>query len=162
VNEDTGGIRQYIAGLQTNIESVPTQQFCSNETVNLILSAFYARAEKSDVRLDIAADIPAATHVPNTDLCVIISNTLENAINAVSRVQALPRVIHFISETRNGQLFIEITNPCEEPVEFQDDLPVSNHHNGIGVKSILLSATSLGGLVKFELQNQQFSVKLIL
>ncbi|NLI52948.1 MAG: GHKL domain-containing protein [Clostridiales bacterium] len=162
MREDTEGIRQYIAGIEQGIAAVSPQHFCMNETVNLILSAFHAKAEKLDVHLEIQADIPAVVRVPDGDLCVIVSNALENAIRAASAVTSQPRVVRFLSRTRNDQLLIEITNPCEEEVSFQDDLPVSRQGDGIGVKSIQLAVTSLGGLVKFELNQRQFAVKLIL
>jgi sensor histidine kinase regulating citrate/malate metabolism len=159
---DMDGIRLYIAGIEKGIANISPQNFCMNETVNLILSAFQARAEKSGIYLEIYADIPAVIRVPDGDLCVIISNALENAIHAASAVISQRRMIRFTSHTRNDQLLIEITNPCEKDVQFQDGLPVSKEGDGIGVKSIQLAVTSLGGLVKFELENQQFSIKLIL
>jgi hypothetical protein len=132
-----------------------------NETVNLILSAFHAKAEKLDVHLEIQADIPAVSACPTGISASSCPTRWKTRFGSVRRhVPAAGRSLSVPHQKRPTA--DRDHHPCEEEVSFQDDLPVSRQGDGIGVKSIQLAVTSLGGLVKFELNQRQFAVKLIL
>ena len=56
--------------------------YCENEAVNLILSSFAGRARNKEIEIQIQCAIPAELTVSESDLCVLLSNALENALHA--------------------------------------------------------------------------------
>lgn len=160
--QDTEGIKSYTAEIEQRITEVSPRQFCGNETVNLILSAYHARAARAKIGLEIQADIPQTLGMPDSDLCVILSNALENALRAAGEAGAEAGPVSFQAKMKNEQLFLEISNPYAGEIAFADGLPVSRDGKGIGVKSIRLAVEALGGIVSFETHNRRFSIRVIL
>ena len=61
--------------------------YCQNSAVNAVVNHYATRAESAGVRVDIQLDIPDyLTQISDTDLCVVIGNLLENAIEACERM----------------------------------------------------------------------------
>jgi len=156
-------IMKYVAGIEQNIDDMMPQAFCKNETVNLILSYFKAQAERRGVVLDIRADVPERLELPDADLCVIISNALENAIKATDAVNDRPRVVAFHCHTKNGQLFLEIANPFMGEVHVEDGaIHPDQKSDGLGTRSIALIVERHSGLLSFDAQDGKFLLRVIL
>ncbi len=81
--------RQYIKQVCSDIGTVAQKQFCENETVNLILSSFTSKSERLGIKLSVFANIPQNISLPDTEICSLLSNGLENAINALSEEEGL-------------------------------------------------------------------------
>ncbi len=161
--ENSDEIMQYVAGIQQSIDDLAPQAFCKNETVNLILSSFRAQAERRGVGLDIRADIPEKLNMSDADLCVIISNALENAIEAADAVTGRPRVIEFNCHTKNDQLLLEIANPFAGEVQIEDDaVRAGDGREGLGTRSIALVVKKHAGICSFEAQGGRFVLRVIL
>ena len=109
--------------------------YCENEAANLIFSSFAGRSESCGVPLNIQAHIPQLISVAETDLCVLLSNALENALRACRRMKAEngPAYIEVTAREKNGHLFLQFVNPCPEGIQFENGLPVTNAEgHGIG------------------------------
>jgi len=154
------GITAYVAGIERSIDQPAAHAFCKNETVNLILSSFRAQAERRGVSMDIRADIPEKLDIPDADLCVIISNALENAIEAASAVGDRERVVRFSCHMKNSQLLLEIANPFEGEVKIEDGAVADE--DGLGTRSIALIVEKHAGLCSFEAKNGEFALRVIL
>ncbi len=76
--------------------------------------------------------------IDNTDMCVILSNALDNAIEACSQLSE-PGTISITSQVRQGYFVMTITNPTADPNEFTD-IPETtksdSEHHGIGLMNI--------------------------
>lgn len=159
--------KQYIAGIRAELEAQQVRRYCENEAVNLILSAFVERAEKTGITMEIQGAVPALLTVSDNDLCVILSNALENAIYACLPFteENLPCVIRveFRFQEQIGRLFLQIVNPCREEIRFEKGLPVSRRpDHGIGVQSIRAVVERYGGDCTFLAEKGQFVLRLFL
>lgn len=162
--------RGYISKISGELEALKVSRCCENEAANLILSAFAARAEKMGVRLDVKGAVPADIPVSDNDLCVVLSNSLENALNACEKLprpseDAPKRVIsvtfRFSEET--GKLFLQITNPCSGKTRFEKGVPVSERAgHGIGTRSICAITERRGGCCTFLREDDMFILRLSL
>lgn len=166
-NGQTERARDYISGICTEIEAQQVRRYCENEAVNLILSAFARRAEKAGIKMDVRGSFPVVLSVGDNDLCVILSNALENALNACLPLAGAGEEctirVEFRFLERNGRLFLQIVNPCREDVRFEKGLPVpSRPGHGIGVQSIRAAAERYGGGCTFLTENGQFILRLFL
>lgn len=72
--------QSYIAGICKEIELQKVERYCKNEAANLVLSAFAGRAKKNGILMNVSGTLPTSITVSDSDLCVLLSNALENGI----------------------------------------------------------------------------------
>lgn len=157
--------QEYIQSICSEIEASKVTTYCENEAANLIFSSFAGRAENCGVLLNIQAHIPQLISVAETDLCVLLSNALENALRACRRMKAEngPAYIEVTAREKNGHLFLQFVNPCPEGIQFENGLPVTHAEgHGIGVRSICAIVEKYKGLSDFSVQDGRFILRVSL
>ena len=154
--------QEYIQSICSEIEAGKVTVYCENDAANLVFSSFAGRAADCGVPLDIQAQIPERISVAETDLCVFLSNALENALRACRKLKAedRPVSIEVTVRERNDRLFFQFVNPCPEDVRFENGIPVTRAKgHGIGVRSICAIAEKYKGLYDFSVQNGKFILR---
>lgn len=151
-------IKEYLQTVQSDLDAITPVRFCENETVNLILSSFAAKAKQSEVRLTIDAKLPDSYPFSDTELCSLLSNTLENAIHASKQITDISkRIIHLRMFSRNNKLCIDIRNSYQKEPVFHHGLPVSKEHgHGFGTKSMAHIVEKYGGVFQFSVKDGCF------
>lgn len=161
--DKTKKAEEYIRKVQEEVTSFAAKLYCENEMVNLLCSSFEEKALKKGIDLQIRAKLPAHLSVPDTELCSILSNGLENALEAVSALEGPARKVELYCESKRNKLLIEIKNPCAGPIIMRDGLPVSGHKNhGYGCRSIRAITERRQGMCSFEAENGVFILRIVL
>lgn len=104
---------------KSKTESIP--QYCENVVANAILGYYTFKAMEAGIPFQCACRIPKQLSMIDTDLCIILGNALENAIEACSNTDRPD--IQFISiEARvlDNHLLIKIQNSYSGRVSFHD------------------------------------------
>ena len=120
-------------------------------------------AEESGVPLRVRAEVPHFIPVAETDLCVLLSNALENALHACQRQNAagLPAFIETSAYEQDGRFFLQLANTCSAPVLFEDGVPVTREPgHGLGVRSICAIVEKYGGIYSFTQKQEQFILRI--
>ncbi|MDR0496155.1 MAG: ATP-binding protein, partial [Treponema sp.] len=133
-------------------------RFCENETVNLILSAYAAKAQQSEILLTIDAKLPEVLPFSDTELCSLLSNALENAIHACMDIpDSNRRCVSLHIYTKNTKLCIDIHNNYQSEPVFEHGLPVPKvKERGFGIKSMAHIIEKHGGVFQFSIKNGRF------
>lgn len=156
-------LMDYIKHIEKNVSDSVPKRFCTHEVTNLILTAFYEKAKSFDIKLSVNARIPSKLHILDTDLCVILSNALENAIKATKYADSINKEIEISISLKNNQLFLEIINPCLDSIPFSNGLPISNSPSGgIGTRSIVYVVEKYSGIYTFSANNNTFVLRIII
>lgn len=151
---------EYIRQVQSDIEAITPRRFCENELVDLLCSSFSAKAERMGVRLTLEAALPGPLSISDTELCALLSNGLENALNAVVALKENRRWVEFYCGVRLDKLLIEIKNPYAGQIVFRDGLPVSARPNhGHGCRSIYTISQRCRGLCEFKAEDGIFTLR---
>lgn len=154
---------EYIKQVQADIEAITPKRFCENELVNLLCSSFASKAARMGVRLTLEADLPNLPAISDTELCALLSNSLENALNAVEKLKENRRWVEFYCGVRAGKLLIEIKNPYSGHIPFREGLPEASRPNhGHGCRSIQAIAQAHRGLYEFKAENGIFTLRVVL
>lgn len=149
----------YIREVKNELESISPARYCENETVNLLLGSFGQRAQQQEADLRIKASLPPDLSLPDTELCALLSNGLENALNAVRGLSE--RRIDLFCSVRQNNLLIEIRNPCAGEILFRDGLPQANDHQPhYGCLSIQRIVQRRNGMCTFEAENGSFILRI--
>lgn len=118
--------------------------------MNLICSSFANKAARLEVELTIRARLPEVLSISDTELCAILSNGLENALNAVAHLDDADRWIKLYCDVKCSQLLIEIENPYAGSITMENGLPVTTEAgHGYGCRSIRAIVLQHGGLCTF-------------
>lgn len=155
--------KEYISGICREIEAQTVTCYCENEAVNLILSSFVGRAEQDGIRMNVSGALPKLLSIAERDLCVLISNALENALNACQSMaeagEAATVDVQFYA--KEGKLFLQVSNPYREELQFENGVPISDREgHGIGVQSICAITEQYGGVYSFLEKDGSFILRL--
>ena len=152
--------QRYIHEINAEIEAARVVTYCENEAANLIFSAFAARAEAQGVKFSLQAVLPHILPISESDLCVLLSNALENALHAC---KGADDSIEVQTYEKNGKFFLQVVNDCREAVRFEDGIPVTDRPgHGIGVSSICAIVERYGGLYSFSVKEGKFVLRVSL
>lgn len=154
----------YISEVEITIKDVEVENYCSNYTINLILYSYITDAKKEQIKVETHIDLPEQNIVSDMDLCVILGNVIENAINACKDILNInDRSLKIVCKNKNNKLFIQIKNSYEGNVTFSDGLPISTQeHHGLGTKSVASIVQKYGGVYSFTAENGSFTTSIIL
>jgi CRISPR/Cas system CMR subunit Cmr6 (Cas7 group RAMP superfamily) len=156
--------QNYIAEVERNIERVTVETYCSNYSLNLIVSFYITKAKEQNIDVEAQIDLPRELAVSDMDLCLVFSNAIENAINALDSIQSTDgKFLKILCKTQNNKLLIAITNRFEGTVIFVDEIPINKSENhGLGTKSIAAIAEKYNGVYSFTAENGIFNTRIIL
>ena len=151
-------IKEYLRTAQSDMDAITPIRFCENETVNLILSAFVAKAKQSEIMMTIDAKLPDSLTFSDTELCSLLSNALENAIYACENIaDSNERFIKLRMYSKNNKLCIDIRNSYQTEPIFHQGFPVSKEQgHGFGTKSMLHIVEKHGGICQFSVKDGWF------
>lgn len=157
--------QKYISGICKEIEAQRVECYCENEAANLIFSSFVGRARNDGITMNISGALPAFLLIADSDLCVLLSNALENAIHASKPFAAEGKAASIDVQfyEKEGKIFLQITNPCKKEIPFEKGIPVSDQPgHGIGVQSICAIVERYKGVYSFQVKEERFILRLFL
>lgn len=155
----------YIREIYSEMESNCITVFCENEVANLIFSTFAGRARDQGIPITIKAGIPQTISVSENDLCVLLSNALENALHACQKrnERGLSGTIEVFVTPKKDRLFLQFTNSCDENVAFDHGIPVADSPgHGLGVRSICAIVDRYGGICNFSVKDSRFILQVLI
>jgi hypothetical protein len=163
---DLQKINEYLAITEADIDALTPVRYCENETVNLIISNFDARAKKERVALHTNVNLPEQLCINDTELCSLLSNALENAITAAAQIaEEKLRKVYIHAVINDGKLILSTENAYAGTIEMEGELPKSNTKeagHGFGIRSIVSIVERYGGLYSFETEGGVFILQLLL
>lgn len=109
-NGDMDAIKAYFDELDTDLSTVDTVIKTGNPMADAILNSKISIAKSKKIAVKADAHIPLALKTSELDLCVIIGNLFDNAIEASLMLPESQRLIRVYMDMKNTQLYISFTN----------------------------------------------------
>ena len=152
--------QEFVKSAMTDLEALTPKRFCENETVNLLCASYDSKARRLGVQLEVRAQLPKEISLSDTELCSVVANGLENALQAASQPEVSQRWVKFLCEVKGSKLLIQIQNTYAGQVLIRDGLPVSEEEgHGYGCRSIQSIAQRCGGLCSFSAKEGIFTFR---
>lgn len=107
---DLDAIRDYLDKLDTDLSTVDTVIKTGNKMVDAIVNSKISLAKSKNIPVKADAYIPVALTISEIDLCVIIGNLFDNAIEASLALPEGKRMIRVYMDMKNTQLYMSFTN----------------------------------------------------
>lgn len=160
--ENVDAIRQYLATAEQDLDALTPVRYCGNEVVNMVLSYYAALAKAAQISFSVAASFPGQLPCRETEMCVMLSNGLENALDAAARVEDLTlRYVKIHIGSHSNNLLIQIENTYTLDLIWHDGLPCSEEAgHGLGTRSIRTIARSIGGEALFSGRDNIFQLRI--
>ena len=130
--------RAYLDNLETELDDIKLLFDTGNLNVDAILNAKISLALDNNISCDYKAVIPKNMDISDIDLCVIIGNLIDNAVESCRNVTPERQFIRLYIGPLKKQLYISVTNATNEVVRKMDDEYISAKRgdHGHGLKSI--------------------------
>lgn len=165
LQDNASGALRYIQELSGKLLSLTQTIWSANTAVNAVLTAYLTQAEEAGCRVNADVRIPADLPYGEMDLCIILANTLENAINACREIETEKQITVKLELTQNHRLTLSVENTCPAPVEFGvNGLPIAplREGHGLGLRSVQTVTDKYGGLLQCGWKEQRFHIQVIL
>jgi len=113
-----------------------------NPVIDAVLSEKVNIADKMGIKFERELYLPSNIKINYTDLCIVLGNSLDNAIEACKRItdSSMPKEIKLYMNYRDKYMIIVVTNTCDKPPVkmgrfYKSSKPLPELH-GIGLQSI--------------------------
>jgi hypothetical protein len=138
-------------------------RYCENPTVNAALMHYVTVAEKNNINVKVAANIPYKPGVDEMQLAIAISNLFENAIHACEKIPENDRFIEITAKFKQ-QLLFEIVNSCNGKTELNEEgHPVTTEvGHGIGTRSVLDFVEKTNSEIRYIAEDNKFKVRMMI
>lgn len=148
---------------QARLEEGRPEHWCQPPVLDAVFSVCFQQARQQDILVEADLSLPSQLPVDEGELAVVLSNALENAINANLKLPAHRRRI-FCKAVGFPSVMLEIANPCDGIVPMDaNGLPVAQQPgHGLGVRSISTFCLKYGAVCRFEQEEGWFRVQLVL
>ncbi|MGN1409723.1 MAG: sensor histidine kinase [Eubacteriales bacterium] len=107
---DIEGIKEYLDKLDDDLSTVDTAIKTGNRMTDAILNSKISLAKSKNINVKADAHVPVELKISEIDLCIVIGNLFDNAIEASLSLPENERMIRVYIDIKNTQLYISITN----------------------------------------------------
>lgn len=97
---NAGEAEKYIDSLGEKLEGTEQRTYTANPIVNAVLSRLLEKAERCGAEVQAAVNIPKDLPFDAADVCAVLSNLVENAVNACCLAEAGERKLRIAADGR--------------------------------------------------------------
>lgn len=162
---DMEAIKRYLDLLDKDLTNVDTVIKTGNAMTDAILNSKISLAKSKKIQVDADAHIPLELKSSEIDLCCIIGNLFDNAIEACLKLPEEKRVIRVYMDMRNTQLYISFTNlTAEKKMEKVGKIYRSTKGDGHGFGLVRIDAIveRLEGYISRNSEDGAFTTEILL
>ena len=137
--------------------------YCKNEMLNSVISIYHARFEERGIVLRCDISVGETLSCPDTAICTILSNALENSMHALEETVIEEKWASLTISQKGNHLLLHIENPIVRIPRLVNGIPTSEKKgHGIGVKSIVYYVEQLNGQYHFSVTDHSFILRIII
>lgn len=153
----------YIEEIGNIYDDTTITSYCQNEMVNSVISIYHTRFADRKITLNCDISVGKELFCPDTAICTILSNALENSMHALEEMPTGEKWANLTISEKGKHLLLQIENPVVRIPKFVDGIPTSGKKgHGIGVKSIVYYVEQLNGQCHFSLIDHSFVLRIII
>ncbi len=141
--------RAYLDALEQDLEDINLLFNTGNINADAVLNAKISLAVKKGIKVDYKAVVPKTLAVSDIDLCVVIGNLIDNAVEACEKVAPEHQFIRLYIGILQKQLYLSVSNATCETVRKFDEQYISSKrgNHGHGLKRINKIVDKYGGFI---------------
>ncbi len=162
---DLDAIRRYLDLLDEDLTTVDTVIKTGNPMTDAILNSKISLARSRDIPVIADAHVPVRLKSSEIDLCCILGNLFDNAIEASIQLPREQRLIRVYMDMKNTQLYISFTNFTagkKLPKEGSRFRSTKGEGHGFGLVRIDAIVERLEGYISRNSEDGAFTTEILL
>ena len=161
VNGEYGEIDKYLDMLDDDLTNVETVIKTGNKMADAILNSKLSMAREKEIKVKAEAKIPVSLTISELDLCIVIGNLLDNAIDACMELPVEERLIRIYMEMKGNYLYLALTNTAKGKKK-KHFLTTKGEGHGFGLTRVDGIVKKYGGYITRASEDEAFSTEVLL
>ena len=160
-NKEYEEIDKYLDMLDEDLTNVETVIKTGNRMADAILNSKLSLAAQREIQVKADAKIPVSLAVSELDLCIIIGNLLDNAMEACMELPPERRLIRIYMEMKGNYLYLALTNTAggKKKQNFRSN---KGEGHGLGIMRMDAIVEKYGGYITRASEDEAFSTEILL
>lgn len=157
-------VNAYLRQLNDDLTGVDTTVKTGRVMVDAILNGKMNIAAQNGIPVNAKAKIPEGTPVSDVDLCVVIGNLLDNAIEENKKLLPEKRFIRIYIARKNTQLYLAFTNAAGKKQEKKESIFASSKglEHGFGLSRVQSIVKKYGGQFFADSEDGGFTAEVLI
>ena len=156
--------KNYINQMETELKSIDIKYKTGNISVDAVLNSKLSLAEKSGIEIKCDAVLPENISILQTDLCIVLGNLIDNAIEACEKIEAQRKFLRIYLCIMKQQVYISVSNATNEKVRKSEKefITKKKGNHGHGLKRINLIVEKYHGFINRQNEPGVFATEIML
>lgn len=157
-------LEKYLEELLADTEAVPAMTYVAHPAINAVLTTTLARAQKLGIKIEHEVSAPKTLPFPDTELCSVLMNLLQNALDANALApEGAEKWLRIDIHIRGAHLYIGVENPRFSPVIYDEETGLCSTTkedatiHGYGLKAVQVIARKYQSELLLEFPEGLFS-----
>ncbi len=163
IDGDQGELEQYLDELADDLTQTDTSIQTGNVMADAVLNSKLSVAEQKSIQLNVKAHIPKGIEMTDVEMCSVLGNLLDNAIEACEKLPCDKRFLRVYIDKFKGQFYLSVQNSSPS---IQRDKGIFRTTkagtHGFGLFRIDRIAKKYGGYVNRQYEEGVFATELLL
>lgn len=164
-SDDNTQIKKYLSQLTNEVSSKNPVEYTGNRELDAVIAPFVLEAESKNIKVQFKGIVSDDVAIDMFDMCTIISNLLNNAIEACEKLQEGKRIIELEIAGYNSQIFITVRNSYDvESIINQKQKFITTKedklNHGIGLENVRRTVKKYDGDMRISQENEKFIVSI--
>ncbi len=160
-NQQYSELNTYLAQFNSDFTNLTSMVSTGNLTLDAILSSKILIAKSHGIAVEQTIFLPEKLSIPQTDLCIVLGNLLDNAIEACNKLknQQQPPYINITIKIHKGMLYFKVVNSSNGIYLFDNKKLISTKkqpEHGYGFHNINKIVENYGGFFNYVPENNSF------
>lgn len=168
-NASSAELKEYLSHLVSDFERINPKIYTGVESIDAVLNRKERSAATQNIAVKISASYQNHDRIRNIDLCVVLANLFDNAIEACEKLQdGEKRFIDFSICNVGEMLVIKMVNSCDskQSIKVRDGNLVTTKEaigsHGYGLKIVRSIVEKYSGVAETTYNDDTFSVNILL
>lgn len=164
-NESLEKAKEYIKEIGQPIKKLSKTVWTGEEVVDAVIKSKVEVMKEKEIDFEINADFPENTNIAQHDICTILANLLDNAIEATYKLEK-DRRVSLALRSINQFLILKITNTCIRNDGKSNIIPETTKENkkihGWGLPSVKDTVEKYNGTMECIHEGNEFTVSVMI
>lgn len=162
--DDIPGLKDYLTAYEKELPPDIRCTFTKNFSLNAVCTRYAEEARKYEIDYDVELDMPERLAVNEPEVCALLGNLLENAMDSCREVHRQSPFIRVRGACEDGHIVLTVDNSCEREPAWKDGRLLSSKREGFGTGTWTIQRTAerYGGMAKFVYRDGTFFASVFL